>query len=245
MQHDAAFRDYYKSFTHAATFGRLIGTRDSPLPTHGIDWIPTSQPISLEHWKSPPTTIRRFTTIGKWEHAKDRSVEFAGRRYASSKAVEWEKLVDLPSKSRAWELRMAMEKMRTHDRRPFESAGWKFDDALAASRTPADYHGYISGSAGELTVVKQIYAGLPSGWFSDRSACYLAAGRPVVTQSSGFEKWLPTGEGLFNFDTIDEAAAALETISADYERHSLAAHRLARDYFDATIVLNALLDRVA
>lgn len=244
MGSDADFVAYYRSFTHVATFGRLIGTQDSPLPTHGIEWIPTNQPISLRHFSVQGGQARRFTTVGKWEHSAARSVQFRGRAYASSKAVEWEKLLDLPART-VWEMHLAMDGMPADVRRRFEAAGWRFDDPLKASSDPLAFRRYLSDSAGELTVAKQIYAGLPSGWFSDRSACYLACGRPVVTQSSGFERWLPTGEGLFAFSTPDEAADALATIDRDYQFHALAARRIAEEYFDAGRVLGSLLERVA
>jgi hypothetical protein len=244
MQGDAEFLAYYRSFTHVATFGRLIGTPLSPLPTFGIDWIGTNQPVCLDQFPVRPATTRRFTTIGKWEHTAARSVEFNGRTYASSKSVEWMKLLPLPGRIREWEFSLAMEKTPPEVRRQFEATGWHFDDAHHASRDTEAYRRYIRESAGELTVVKEIYAGLPSGWFSDRSACYLASGRPVVTQSSGFDQWLPTGEGLFSFRSIDEAAGALEAIDRDYARHSAAARRVAERHFDAPRVLTELLSHL-
>lgn len=244
MSQDASFRSYYKSFNHAATFGRLIGTADSPLPTHGIDWIPTNQPIVKKHWPVTRISSRAFTTIGKWEHAADRTVEFAGRQFGSTKASEWLKLMDLPSRTN-FEMRMAMADLPPQARESFIRNGWQLDDPISASRTPVDFANFIRHSAGELTVAKEIYAGVPSGWFSDRSACYLMSGRPVITQSSGFEKWLPCGEGLFSFRNVDDASAALREISSAPQKHGEAARRIAEKYFDATLVISELLDRVA
>lgn len=249
MANDASFRNYYKSFTHAATFGKLIGTPDSPLPTHGIDWIPTCQPVMQQFWPALPmppgipSDDLQFTTIGKWEHAASRTVEFDGRQFASTKAGEWVKLLALPGKTQ-WKLRLAMDKLPPITRHSFVANGWEFESPFEASRDPRAFRNFIESSAGELTVAKQIYVDLPSGWFSDRSACYLMCGRPVVTQSSGFEKWLPTGAGLFAFKTIDEAAAALETIHVDHQLHCKAARRIAEEHFDSQKVLQALLDRV-
>jgi hypothetical protein len=244
MSHNAAFAHYYRSFDHVATFGRLIGTDKSPLPTHDFEWIATNQPVSLLHWPAVPRgSADHFTTIGKWEHVASRTVEFQERRYLSSKSVEWMKLIDLPTRASV-PLTIAMESVPGDVRDQFESKGWHFAEAEAATRTCQSFREFVAGSAGEFTVAKQIYAAVPSGWFSDRSACYLATGRPVVTQSSGFEHWLPVGEGLFAFATSDQAANALNQISMDPDRHSGAARAIAERYFDSRLVLGKLLDAV-
>lgn len=244
MLHDQAFLDYYRSFDRIATFGRLIGTSDSPLPTSGIQWIGTNQPIALDHWPKVSVPVgSAFSTIGKWEHASDRHFEYNGQTYASSKGVEWMKLLELPRHT-GWTLEMAMASMPIETEKLFESHGWRLTDATRASISTQAYRTFIQSRAGELTVAKQIYAGLPSGWFSDRSAAFLASGRPVITQSSGFEHWLPTGNGLFSFSTFEQAVEALETIASDPIRHSDAACDLARSYFDSKTVLTHLLDQL-
>lgn len=244
MQYDGDFLAYYRAFDRCATFGTLIGTPLSPLPTHGIDWVPTRQPIHLPAWPMTPIDPRApFSTIGRWEHDAGRHVEFNGQRYLSSKGVEWEKLIDLPRRVPA-DYCLAMGGIDGSSRERFESAGWRFVDAGQATISTQAYEAFLRGSLGELTVAKQIYAGLPSGWFSDRSACYLASGRPVITQSSGFERWLPTGEGLFSFNSLDEAEHAVQQVLADPVRHALAARRIAETEFDATTVLTQLLDDV-
>lgn len=245
MNDNPALRDYYARFAYQATFGRLIGTPASPLPTHGFNWLATHQPISLPYWHEFGLPRRApLTTIGKWEHARDRTVEFAGRSYASDKASEYERLIDLPRAAGApIEMRMDGIDMPTRDR--FTAAGWTFADPVQASRTVGSYQDYIRKSGGEFTVAKAIYAGVPSGWFSDRSACFLATGRPVVTQATGFERWLPTGEGLFSFTTPDEAAAAIRAVKADPQRHANAARAIAETHFDARKVLSDLIARTA
>jgi glycosyltransferase involved in cell wall biosynthesis len=115
---------------------------------------------------------------------------------------------------------------------------------LAATRTTDSFREFVAASAGEFTVAKQIYVGVPSGWFSDRSACYLATGRPVVTQSTGFEKWLPVGEGLLPFTSINDAAEALNRVADDASRHARAARAIAERHFDSRTVLTELLDAV-
>jgi len=243
MVHDPVLKSYYASFSHVATFGRLIGGDSCPLPTHGIHWIPTNQPICLTHWPVVPSSSRSFTTIGKWEHAIDRHLEFQGKLYRSSKGVEWMKLIDLPSRV-PWRMELGMAGMPPVTQAEFASHDWHLVDPQSASKSCSGYQKFIQNSAGEFTVAKEIYAGLPSGWFSDRSAAYLASGRPVVTQASGFDQWLPTGHGLFSFETLDQAAIALERIDRDYPAHATAARQIAVKHFDSKVILNDLLARV-
>jgi hypothetical protein len=243
MERDPQFLEYYRSFDHAATFARLIGQPCCPLPLHGLDWIPTNQPLALEHWPVVRAASRRFTTIGRWEHSSERHVEHRGRKYLSSKGVEWMKLIDLPRHT-SWELHLGMQQFHGPVRERFEAHGWKLFDPEQASESCQSFQAFIQQSAGELTVAKEIYAGLPSGWFSDRSACYLASGRPVITQESGFSRWLPVGQGLFSFNTMEEASAALRAIDQDYATHARAARAIAERFFDARTVLQDLLDHV-
>lgn len=244
MSADAGVIDYYKQFNAVATFGKLIGTPACPLPTHGFDWIPTNQPIALDHWPVAPMPVTRtFSTLGKWEHTGERHIAFDGQTFLSSKAVEWMKLLDLPARTSA-RLEMGMAMLPGETRSHFEQHGWHFVDAIDATKSADSYRSFIRSKAGELTVAKQIYATLPSGWFSDRSACFLASGRPVITQSSGFEQWLPTGEGLFSFATIDDAAAALECIEHNPAEHARAARAIAEEYFNANRVLRTLLAHI-
>jgi hypothetical protein len=244
MSRDPSFLDYYRHFDRVATFGRLIGRASCALPTHDLDWIPTHQPIALDQFPTSPRQHGPFSTIGKWEHSSDRHVDFAGKTYLSSKGVEWLKLLDLPRHTHA-RLELAMTSMPGDHRALFESHGWTLADAEDATESCESFRRFITRCDGEFTVAKQIYSGLPSGWFSDRSACFLASGRPVVTQSSGFEKWLPTGRGLFAFDKLEDAATALDAILADYDLHSREARRIAEEYFDGKKVMSELLNAIA
>ncbi|MGA2582982.1 MAG: hypothetical protein ABSG31_06870 [Tepidisphaeraceae bacterium] len=240
MGRDAGYLKYFQQFDAIATFGRLIGTPSCPLPTHGFNWIPTNQPIALAHWPVVSPGDGAFTTIGKWEQAGERDVEFNGKKYSSSKSIEWMKLLDLPRQV-PWEMQLGQLNMPKEIQTQFAAAGWKLFDPAAASVSCSAYGDFIRHSIGEFTVAKGIYRGIPTGWFSDRSAAYLASGRPVVTQSTGFEKWLPTGEGLFNFVDLPQAADALNTIATDYPRHSAAARAIAETYFDSRKILPNLL----
>jgi hypothetical protein len=243
MRHDADFLNYYKRFDTVATFGRLIGTPACPLPTHGIDWIGTNQPIAIKHWPAQINHSRAFTTIGKWDHTVDRHLEFNGKKYLSSKGVEWIKMIDLPKRV-SWEMTMGMLAAPAQTTKEFENHGWKLIDPALVTLSCESYSKFIRDSAGEFTVAKEIYAGLPSGWFSDRSSAYLASGKPVVTQASGFDQWLPTGEGLFSFSNVNQAADALNEISTDYPRHAAAARKIAEKQMDSQIVLAELLGKV-
>jgi hypothetical protein len=245
MRDNEVTRNYYKRFTSVATFGRLIGTPASPLPTLGFDWIPTNQPISLPHWPATPVPMDGlFSTVGKWEHERGRTVEFNGQHFASSKGVEYDRLINLPREAKVpIEMRMAGLAGDEADR--FTSCGWQLGSAFDATRSCESFADYIRGTRGEFTVAKQLYAGLPSGWFSDRSACFLASGRPVVTQASGFDQWLPTGDGLFSFTTQQEAVSAIETITQNPRRHGHAARAIAQRYFDSNAVLGDLLARAS
>jgi hypothetical protein len=226
--------------THHLTFGENLGGADCDVPVDGFDYRPTRQPVVLDWWRSDGAELRpSFTTVASWEQT-GRDVEWRGETYFWSKDREFLKVLELPRQvAPGIELALAcdddsvLELLREH--------GWCVRDALKLSLSPDPYRAYIVGSRAEFTVAKDQNVRLRSGWFSDRSACYLAAGRPVVTQATGFENVLPTGEGLFAFVTVDDAAAAIEAIEQDYERHSAAAAELAREYFDARRVVAALL----
>jgi len=152
------------------------------------------------------------------------------------------KLIDLPRRTRQ-PLELALCKGDAEAIEQLTSYGWRIVDALAMSKDISPYREYILGSAGEFTVAKDQYIRPRSGWFSDRSACYLAAGKPVITQDTGFGNILPTGRGLFPFRTTDQILDALEEIKADYGAHARAAQEIAREYFGADCVLGSLLER--
>jgi hypothetical protein len=243
MIDDAEFLNYYRQFDAVATFGKLIGAPTCPLPTHGLNWIGTNQPIALKHWPANIPRSKAFTTIGKWEHTSDRNLQYNGNSYRSSKGVEWMKMIDLP-RSVLWEMTLGMLSMPKATADEFVSHGWRMVDAEKSTLSCQAFADFIRSSAGEFTVAKEIYAGLPSGWFSDRSSAYLACGRPVVTQETGFAEWLPTGTGLFSYKTADEAAAALNKIAEDLAGHSKRARQIAEEFFDSRKVLADLLAMV-
>ena len=183
-----------------------------------------------------------FTSIGNWKQDW-RDVRFDGETYTWSKHHEFLKFVDLPERS-GREFELALSSIDGEDRGLLESKGWRLREAMELSGDLDAYRGYIAASRGEFTVAKDQNVRLRTGWFSDRSATYLAAGRPVVTQDTGFSNVLPTGAGLFAFECMDDVLAALDEIERDYERHCAAAEEIGRDCFSHEVVLADLLSRV-
>jgi hypothetical protein len=196
--------------------------------------------VLLEYWETPcnPAT-RYFTTVGHWDQSV-KDLEYNGERYSWSKHREFLKILDLPRRTgQEFSLALAIDDPPTV--RMLEGHGWHVEDAYEASKTLGSYREYIRGSRGELTVAKDMNVRLRSGWFSERSACYLAAGKPVVTQETGFSKSLPTGLGLYAFRTLEDIPPAIEAINSDYEKHSQAAKEIAAEYFDAERVLQQMM----
>ena len=223
------------------SFGENLGEPDCLLPTAGIEWLPTRQPVATDLWRNGPAPPdARYTTITTW-HNKGKDLEFDGQTWYWTKDREFKKHLDLPARTGAsFELAVGgpdevRELLADHD--------WTNVDSLDVSRDVGAYRGYIQASRAEFTVARDQYVRPRTGWFSDRSACYLAAGRPVITEDTGFGKFLPTGEGLFAFSTTDEAAAAVEEVERDYRRHSRAALEIAREHFEAERVVGDLLRR--
>ena len=232
------------------TFGENYGNPDCALPVSDrFEFKPTRQPVVLDFWDhaphaaSPPEPEDAFTTVGNWQQPW-REVAFAGQTYSWSKHHEFLKVIDLPRCVPGQPFELALSSYGPEDARMLESHGWRVRHALEFSMDADAYRRYVAGSRGEFTVAKDQNVRLRSGWFSDRSATYLAAGRPVVTQDTAFGNVLPTGEGLFAFRTVDEAAAAVEQVNADYPRHRRGARAVARECFGHDVVLGSLLREV-
>ena len=241
-EHNPQTIEFLDSHCAYFTFGENYGKPNCRLPVSDrYAFRPTRQPVVLNFWCeniSPPGPM--FTTIGNWRQ-RQREVVFAGEQYSWSKHHEFLKFLDLPSRvEQGFEL--ALSKYDESDREMLEEKGWNVRHALDFSTDLDDYRGYIASSRGEFTVAKDQNVRLKSGWFSDRSATYLAAGRPVVTQETGFSDLLPTGAGLFAFSVIEEVVEAVNAINADYDIHSRMAADVAHEFFDSDIVLSRLLD---
>jgi hypothetical protein len=196
--------------------------------------------VATELWEVGPPANGHYTTITTW-HNNGKDIDYAGERWYWTKDREFVKHLELPERTRV-PFRIALSGDEQAHRLLAEH-GWQSTSSLEVSRDMAAYRAYICSSRAEFTVARDQYVRPRTGWFSDRSACYLAAGRPVITQETAFSKFLPTGEGLFAFSTTDDAAAAIEAVEADYPRHSRAAREIAREHFAADRVLASLLER--
>ncbi len=239
--------DLLSAHTHHFSYGENFGAPDCGVPIERFHYQPTRQPIVLEWWPDSQTSrgaaaSTTFTTIANWEQS-GKEIEWDGESYTWSKHIEFLKFIDLPRRTpQLFELALAIGD--TAAVALLESSGWRITDALLLSRDFLRYRDYILSSRGEFTVAKDQNIRLRSGWFSDRSACYLAAGRPVITQDTGFGNIIPTGRGLFAFKTMGDILAALDAIMTDYEGHARAAREIAAEYFAAERVVASLLGRV-
>jgi hypothetical protein len=237
---DAAARAYVDAHTNFFTYGENLGAADCPVPLSGVPWRPTRPPVEPSLWPEPTDAPPDFTTIATWQN-KGKNIEFGGNSYVWSKHVNFVRFLGVPRRRPATGFRVALLSPDAAARAAVEDAGWEVVDPLPVSADTVSYRDFIAGSRGEFTVAKDIYVRPNSGWFSDRSVCYLAAGRPVVTMRTGFAKFYPVGRGLFDYATEDEALAAIDAIAADYRGHSRAARALANEYFASDRVLGRLL----
>lgn len=231
--------DLARRHTHLFTFGENVDHALGRMPSDGLDWLTTRQPVVLSAWTpTPPPAKAAFTTVMQWE-SYDRS-ELDGAVFGMKAESLWA-VRDLPG-SVAVDLEIALgadprapvEQLRDH--------GWRIRDARPVTRTVSSYAEYLAGSRGEFSVAKHGYVAASCGWFSERSANYLASGRPCVVQDTGFGTWLETGLGVVSFSTLAEAADALREVDAHLDTHARAAREVAETYFDADRVLSALLD---
>jgi len=224
------------------TYGENVHQPGCEMPTAGCNWLPTRQPVVLDAWKvEPGDTCAPFTTVTNWSPL--RACRHEGRVYGN-KDGEFEPFFTLPRDSgEQMEIAIGGEYDRDVVPGRFTAGGWHMADALTISRDPWTYQRYLRASRAEFSVAKHGYVSTRCGWFSDRSATYLASGRPVVIQDTGFSEWLPTGEGVLAFTTREEAVAGLHEVNARYDMHCRAARALAEEYFDARHVLSSLLDR--
>jgi hypothetical protein len=237
---DPGSRTYIDAHTHFFTYGANLGSHSCTIPLSGVRWRPTRPPVDLDLWPAAEGAGSYFTTIATWEN-KGKNIEFDGETYLWSKHRNFLRFLDVPRYRPETRFGVAMTPPDDAVKRDIAGAGWRLFDARSISADMAIYRDFIARSRGEFTVAKDIYVRPNSGWFSDRSVCYLASGRPVVTMRTGFASYCPVGAGLFDYETHDEALAAIDAIEADYPRHSRAARALAGDCFAAERVVGRLL----
>ncbi len=241
--HSQGIDMHFAAHTHFITIGQALGGPDCPVPTCGLPWIHTFQPVVLAHWPMAENIVYdAFTTVGNWRSYG--SVEANGVFYGQ-KAHSLRRFIQLPLKSSAqFLLAMTIDPEEVNDLRALGENGWQLLDPAQASATPAIYGDFVRGSFAELGVAKSGYVLSRCGWFSDRSACYLASGRPVLAQDTGFSRYLPTGLGLLAFNNVEDAVPAVEEIRGNYARHRRAARELADEFFDSRKVLTRMLEHL-
>ena len=222
---------FFQGFDHLFTFGSNIGTPASPIPVGDFAWKKTWQPVTVDDWRSDVSPGRNFTSVMTWQIESFTDV-------GGNKDQEFIRFIDLPKRTaQPFELAIngPQQLLRDH--------GWGTVAAMGVSRSLWDYREFIRKSRAEFGVAKHTYVATRSGWFSDRTECYLAAGRPAIVQDTGWTDHLPSGNGLLSFSTPDEALAGIDAINSSYARHAECAADVAREHFDAARVLPKLLDQ--
>jgi hypothetical protein len=229
--------------THFATVGHAIGRPECSIPTCGLDWITMNQPAVLEHWPQADEILYPgLTTIANWRGYG--SAEYQGIFYGQ-KAHSLRHFMDLPRRCpEPFILALGIHPDEKQDLAALQQNGWQLLDPMTVAQTPSNYQHFVQGSKAEFGIAKSGYVTSKCGWFSDRSTCYLASGRPVIAQETGFSRYLPTGDGLFTFETADDVVAAVRDLNSDYAYHARAARRIAEEYFDSDKVLSGLLQQV-
>jgi hypothetical protein len=220
------------------TVGLNLGAADCPMPTCGISWATTLPPVVLDEWqtKAPPGAV--YTTIADWRGYSP--VQWQGVWYGQ-KSEEFLRIIELPRQAAApLEICLAIHPDEA-DRQRLIDNGWRLVEPRVHAATPDSYRSYVQSSRGELTVAKHGYVAGRTGWFSDRSACYLAAGRPVIVQDTGLASHVPVGNGLLTFTDLAGAADALRRVESDYDHHAAAARSFAKEHLDSNRVLTRLL----
>jgi hypothetical protein len=225
------------------TTGQNVGGRGFAIDLQGVPWQPTLPPVALEAW--PPCTdgsCTRISTVADWRGSQD--AIYKGEWYGG-KREEFLGFLRVPLEAgREFELALLVGQEDYEDLGILLRHGWRVLDPYACAGDVHSYREFVQRSRAEFSVAKRGYVRSRSGWVSDRTACYLASGKPSIVQSTGFAPRLPTGDGLLAFDTVQEAVDAVRSVERDYEHHAAAARRIAEDHFDARIVLGSLLERV-
>ena len=242
----SSMRDLVDKHTHHFTFGENLGSSECKIPTAGINWMPTRQPICLDYWPVlplPKENLPTFTTLMNWSAGK--TLQFGGQSWGQ-KDEEFEKIIRLPQKlnKAAFAIVVNQTGGATFPKEELEAKGWTIQDPNKVAGDWTDYQQFIQQSFAEFSVAKNTYVKSNSGWFSCRSACYLASGRPVITQDTAWSKYIPTGKGLFSFCNLEEAVEAVQQIMNRPQEHSQAAREIAIAFFDSEKVLGAMLNQL-
>jgi hypothetical protein len=243
MWRELGLHDPFVGHDFYVTVGENIGQAGCEIPTGGIDWVTTPQPVVLDRWPSQPPDGRAFTSVVSWR-GPAAPVVYGDKTYGL-RVHEFRKFAALPKLSSAsFEIALDIHPADETDADLLRSNGWLLVDPRAVADDPWSYQRYVQQSMAEVMIAKNMYVESRSGWFSDRSICYLASGKPVLAQDTGFTRLYETGEGLVAFNDLEEAVAGAEQITSDYERHARAAREIAETYFDSRKVLGHLCSKL-
>ncbi len=225
------------------TVGQNVGGPEFKIPTFGVDWQTILPPVVLTLWPAHvDERCQRFSTIADWRGSQEASFE---GEYYGGKRDEFLRILRVPVETKQrMELALCIGQYDHGDLALLSEHGWRVRDPYAYAGDPHSYREFIRYSRAEFSVAKSGYVKSNSGWISDRTACYLASGKPVLVQSTGFERRLPTSKGLLTFRTFEEAVAGIHTINSDYLSHCHAARQIAEEYFNSDVVLGSILERV-
>lgn len=243
-QQDGLLHPSFGLHDHFYTVGEAIGSPGCSIPTGGIDWKPTRQPLVMEHWPvREQRDSRGFTTVSAWRDDYG-PLRHLGRTLGL-KVHEFRRFIDLPQRiGEPCEIALRIDPEDGADRERLERHGWVIRDPAEVVPGPGEFREYVQNSGAEFSVAKGVYVGTRSGWFSDRTVRYLGSGRPALVQETGFSDRYPVGEGLLAFRTLAEAVAGAREIARNYAGHCRAARRLAEDCFDSDKVLGRILEQV-
>lgn len=233
----------FSAYDYLFSYAENIGKPDCEIPDSGFEWRTTRPPVYLQWWadSAPPKNTARITSIATWRH-KGKDIRWNGQVWRWSKHHGFLEYIDIPKHSKL-PIELAVGRVSPQDQLKLESNNWYLSDPLLLS-DPIIYRQYIQDSLAEFTVAKEQYVKPKTGWFSDRSVCYLAAARPVITMETGFSKFIPSGEGLFGYSSKEEVWSAIDAIHSDYRKQSARALEIAQEYFNATKIVSGIASEI-
>jgi len=243
MWRELGLHDLFAGHDRFVTIGENVGRAECGVPTCGLDWITTKQPVVIDLWNATVPPRPTYTSVVSWRGPFG-PIDYLDRTYGL-RVHEFRRFLSLPGRTRCtFELALDIDPADEIDRVALTEHGWKLVDPRVVAIEPWSYREYVQGSHGEVMVAKHMYVETRSGWFSDRSACYLAAGRPVVAQDTGLADHVPLGRGLIAFDDLDGAVDAIREVEGNWARHSATAREIAEEFFAADVVLGRLVERL-
>jgi hypothetical protein len=236
--------DLFRGHDTFVTVGSRVGRDDCRVPTCDLAWITTLPPVVIDRWPASTERGARFTSVGTWR-GPWAPVEYEGERFGL-RVHEFRRFAAVPRESGLdFEIALDIEPEDHADESRLVDGGWRLSDPRSVSGTPDEYQRYVQGSLAEFAIAKEMYVHARTGWVSDRTACYLASGRPAIVQDTGLDGAIETGLGFLTFSTPEEAKSAARSVHSNWHRHSSAARALAAEHFDSDRVLGKLLDEVA